>query len=122
MTLDPHRDFRMNFDHVSGLRWMEELEGLISRSASVDLLISYIQSELLSLPYELVAIGTGRMFRTRPHFADAVRALPILEIKKRLLPKWRWPCCVLSPIINPSIVQAWPKYLARRSIAIILPG
>lgn len=52
----------------------EDLARIVGQGASVDLLIEDIQSDLVGRPYELVAVADGWMIRTRPQFADAIRA------------------------------------------------
>ena len=52
----------------------DDLASLVGQGASVDMLIEDIQAELTSRPYELVPAGGGWMFRTRPRFADAIKA------------------------------------------------
>ncbi|MBB5723521.1 segregation and condensation protein B [Loktanella ponticola] len=52
----------------------EDLARVVGQGASVDLLIEDIQSDLVGRPYELVAVADGWMIRTRPQFADAIRA------------------------------------------------
>ena len=51
-----------------------DLVGLVGQWASVDMLIDDIQAELSGRPYELVAVAGGWMFRTKPHYADAIVA------------------------------------------------
>lgn len=51
-----------------------DLARVVGQGASVDLLIEDIQSDLVGRPYELVAVADGWMIRTRPQFADAIRA------------------------------------------------
>lgn len=52
----------------------EDLSRLVGKGASLDLLINDIQAELKPRPYELVQIASGWMFRTKPRFADAIKA------------------------------------------------
>ena len=51
-----------------------DLARVVGQGASVDLLVEDVQAELLSRPYELVAVGDGWLMRTRVRFADAIRA------------------------------------------------
>ena len=51
-----------------------DLSRVVGQGASVDLLVEDVQAELLSRPYELVAVGDGWLMRTRVRFADAIRA------------------------------------------------
>jgi len=51
-----------------------DLARVVGQGASVDLLIEDIQADLACRPYELVAVADGWMMRTRPQFADAIRA------------------------------------------------
>lgn len=50
-----------------------DLARLVGQGISVDLLIEDIQADLARRPYELVRVADGWAFRTRPHFADAIR-------------------------------------------------
>ena len=52
-----------------------ELARVIGEEVPVGELIEDIQAELADRPYELAELAGGWMFRTRPRFADAVRAL-----------------------------------------------
>lgn len=52
----------------------EDLQKLVGTSASLEMLIDDIQTELKSRPYELVAVASGWMYRTRSRFADAIKA------------------------------------------------
>ncbi len=51
----------------------EDLARVVGQGASVDLLIEDIKAELRGRPYDLVAVASGWMFRTRPHYAKAVQ-------------------------------------------------
>jgi len=50
------------------------LQKLVGLSVSIDLLIEDIRNELKPRPYELVQVANGWMFRTKTHFADAIKA------------------------------------------------
>ena len=52
----------------------EDLARVVGQGASVEMLIEDIQAELTGRPFELVQVAGGWMFRTRPQFADAVKA------------------------------------------------
>ncbi len=52
----------------------EELARVVGQGASVEMLIEDIQTELAGRPYELFEATSGWMFRTRIHFADAIKA------------------------------------------------
>lgn len=52
----------------------EDLTGLVGQGVCVEMLIDDIQAELLQRPYELVHIAGGWMFRTKAHFAEAIKA------------------------------------------------
>ena len=52
----------------------EDLARVVGQGASVEMLIDDIQAELTGRPYELVQVAGGWMFRTRPQFADAIKA------------------------------------------------
>ena len=50
----------------------------VGKGANIDLLIEDIQADLKAKPYEIVPVGhavSGWMFRTRPHYAAAIRAV-----------------------------------------------
>ena len=51
----------------------EILQKVVGKAANIDLLIEDIQSELKSKPYEIVSLAGGWMFRTRAHYAAAIR-------------------------------------------------
>lgn len=52
----------------------EDLQKLVGKSTSIEMLIEDIQAELKPRPYELVQVATGWMFRTKGRFADAIKA------------------------------------------------
>ena len=52
----------------------EDLARVVGQGASVELLIEDIQAELGGRPYELTQVAGGWMFRTRPQFAEAIKA------------------------------------------------
>ena len=52
----------------------ENLARVVGQGASVEMLIDDIQAELVGRPYELAQVAGGWMFRTRTHFADAIKA------------------------------------------------
>ena len=52
----------------------EDLAGLVGRAVSIEILIDDIQAELTARPYELVQVAGGWMFRTKEHFAEAIKA------------------------------------------------
>lgn len=51
----------------------EALLLMVGKGANIDLLIDDIQAELKAKPYEIVPVAGGWMFRTRPHYATAIR-------------------------------------------------
>jgi segregation and condensation protein B len=53
----------------------EDLARVVGQGASVEMLIDDIQAELIGRPYELAQVAGGWMFRTRPQFAEAVKAV-----------------------------------------------
>nr|WP_312993105.1 SMC-Scp complex subunit ScpB [Rhizobium populisoli] len=69
-----------------GMRWRSGCCGLRRRSlprdagagggkdCSIDLLIDHLVEELRDHPYELVPVAGGWQHRTRPRFAEAIRA------------------------------------------------
>jgi segregation and condensation protein B len=52
----------------------EELSRVVGQDANIDLIIEDIQAELKNRPYDLVATGGGWMHRTRPQYADVIKA------------------------------------------------
>ncbi|WP_051645091.1 SMC-Scp complex subunit ScpB [Labrenzia sp. DG1229] len=52
----------------------DDLQKLVGKSASIEMLIDDIQAELKPRPYELVQVANGWMFRTKTRFADAIKA------------------------------------------------
>jgi segregation and condensation protein B len=52
----------------------ETLARVVGKDCSVDLLIDDLHHELSSRPYELVSVAGGWQHRTRPRYADAIRA------------------------------------------------
>jgi len=52
----------------------DDLARVVGKDVSIDLLIADIQAELKGRPYELIGVADGWTFRTRPQFAEAIRA------------------------------------------------
>ncbi|CDZ42318.1 Condensin subunit ScpB [Neorhizobium galegae bv. officinalis] len=52
----------------------EALARVVGRDCSIDLLIDDLREELSSRPYELVSVAGGWQHRTRPRFAETIRA------------------------------------------------
>ena len=52
----------------------EDLARLVGQGVSVEMLIADVQAELTARPYELVQVAGGWMFRTKSHFAEAIKA------------------------------------------------
>jgi len=52
----------------------ETLARVVGRDCSIDLLIDDLVDELRDRPYELVSVAGGWQHRTRPRFADTIRA------------------------------------------------
>ena len=50
------------------------LQKVVGKAANIDLLIEDIQADLKGKPYEIVSLTGGWMFRTRAHYATAIRA------------------------------------------------
>lgn len=50
----------------------ENLARVVGQTASVDLLVQDVMSDLQNRPYELVSVANGWVFRTRPKFAPAI--------------------------------------------------
>ncbi|TPW29226.1 SMC-Scp complex subunit ScpB [Martelella alba] len=53
------------------------LSPLVGTACSIDLLIDDLNTELADRPYELVFVAGGWQHRTRPRFADAIRAATV---------------------------------------------
>ncbi|MEM6739197.1 MAG: SMC-Scp complex subunit ScpB [Pseudomonadota bacterium] len=51
------------------------LRRIVGDAANVDLLIEDLRAELSDRPYDVVAVGTGWMMRSRPAYAEAIRAV-----------------------------------------------
>ena len=49
------------------------LQKVVGKAANIDLLIDDIQADLKGKPYEIVSLAGGWMFRTRAHYAAAIR-------------------------------------------------
>jgi len=60
----------------------EMLQKVIGKSANLELLIEDIQAELKGRPYELVAIASGWMHRTRPQYSNAIHTAADLGEKE----------------------------------------
>jgi len=52
----------------------ETLARVVGKDCSIDLLIDDLREELNSRPYELVSVAGGWQHRTRPRFAETIRA------------------------------------------------
>ncbi|APO69757.1 chromosome segregation/condensation ScpB-like protein (plasmid) [Rhizobium gallicum] len=52
----------------------ETLARIVGKDCSIDLLIDDLVEELRDRPYELVSVAGGWQHRTRPRFADTIRA------------------------------------------------
>ncbi|MGV0817552.1 SMC-Scp complex subunit ScpB [Martelella sp. AMO21009] len=52
----------------------ETLARVVGKDCSIDLLIDDLQQELASRPYEIVPVAGGWQHRSRPAYADAIRA------------------------------------------------
>lgn len=73
-----------------------DLARVVGEGASVDLLVEDIQAELLSRPYELVAVADGWIFRSRVQFADVIRAAA--DVSEQLLDLNEFEVAVLASI------------------------
>lgn len=52
----------------------DDLQKLVGKSVSIEMLIDDIQVELKPRPYELVSVASGWMFRTKSRFSEAIKA------------------------------------------------
>ncbi|WP_318765056.1 SMC-Scp complex subunit ScpB [Agrobacterium fabrum] len=52
----------------------ETLARVVGKDCSIDLLINDLREELSSRPYELLSVAGGWQHRTRPRFAETIRA------------------------------------------------
>lgn len=62
----------------------EALARLVGADCALDALIADIRDELKARPYDLVALAGGWRHRTRPRFAEAIRAASRLPEQARL--------------------------------------
>ena len=74
----------------------EDLSRIVGQGVSVELLIEDVQVELQGRPYDLVAVGGGWMFRTRPRFADVIRVT--VDVTEQLMDLNEFEAAVLAAI------------------------
>ena len=74
-----------------------DLSRVVGQGASVDLLIEDIQTELVSRPYELVAVADGWLMRTRVRFADVIRTAA--DVSEQLVDLDEFEVAVLASIV-----------------------
>ena len=96
----------------------EDLARVVGQGASVELLIEDIRAELTGRPYELAQVAGGWMFRTRPQFADAIKAAA--DLGEQSLAFTEMEMGVLCAIAYHQ--PGWPTSSARRSAVICWPG
>ncbi|MCI4679032.1 SMC-Scp complex subunit ScpB [Rhodoblastus acidophilus] len=65
----------------------EKLALLVGKSCKLDELIGDIADELRARPYELAFVAGGYQFRTKPRFAEAIRAARSGELRDAGLPE-----------------------------------
>ena len=63
----------------------ETLVRLVGRDCPLDLVLDDIRAELRARPYELVKLGGGYALRTRPRYAEAIRAAFAIDPQARSL-------------------------------------
>jgi len=63
----------------------ETLARIVGKNCSIDLLIDDIREELRGRPYDLVSVAGGWQHRTRPAYADAIRAASGVSERKENL-------------------------------------
>jgi segregation and condensation protein B len=56
-----------------------DLAKVVGEGANLDLLIEDVRAELVDRPYDLVAVAGGWQHRTRPTFANAIRASALTD-------------------------------------------
>jgi segregation and condensation protein B len=57
----------------------DDLAALVGDTFSIEALVEDIRAELRGRPYDIVAVAGGWQFRTRPAFADVLRAAPMVR-------------------------------------------
>lgn len=82
----------------------DHLARVVGQDAPVDLLIRDLQAELQARPYDLVRVADGWMVRTRPAYAESIRAAA--DIGRQHLDLTEFEAAVLAAI-------AWHQPLTR---------
>ena len=98
-----------------------DLARIVGQGASVDLLIEDIQAELVSRPYELVAVADGWLMRTRVRFADAIRTAA--DVSEQLVDLNEFEVAVLAsiayhqPLTRDGLKDIFGKDISRDLVA-----
>lgn len=98
-----------------------DLVRVVGQGASVDLLIEDIQAELVSRPYELVAVADGWLMRTRVRFADAIRTAA--DVGEQLVDLNQFDVAVLAaiayhqPLTRDGLKDIFGKDISRDLVA-----
>ncbi|RNF33282.1 SMC-Scp complex subunit ScpB [Paracoccus methylarcula] len=110
----------------------EVLARVVGQGASVDLLLDDLRADLADRPYALHRVGTGWALRTRPAYADAIRAaagpdpgpVPLREGELALLAAIAWH----QPITRSGLAALFGGKVSRDALAhlrardLIAPG
>ncbi|SIS95571.1 SMC-Scp complex subunit ScpB [Paracoccus saliphilus] len=110
----------------------EVLARLVGQGAALDLLLDDLQAELVDRPYALHRVGNGWALRTRPAYADAIRAaagpdpdpVPLREGELALLAAIAWH----QPITRAGLAALFGGKVSRDALAhlrareLIAPG
>lgn len=108
------------------------LARVIGQGASLDLLLDDLRSEIVDRPYALHRVGTGWALRTRPAYADAIRAaagpgsgpVPLREGELALLAAIAWH----QPVTRAGLAALFGGKVSRDALAhlrareLIAPG
>lgn len=110
----------------------ETLAGLVGRACPLDPLIEDIRAELRARPYDLVKLGGGYAFRTRPAQGPAIRAAFAIDPAVRSLSKLEAGVLVAiayqQPITRAELGEIFGREISRdliatlRDAAFIAPG
>lgn len=63
------------------------LQMVVGKASNIDLLIDDIKADLKGMPFEIVPVAGGWMFRTRPQYATAIRTAADIGEKQHDLSK-----------------------------------
>jgi len=95
----------------------EDLARVIGQGVSVELLIDDLSEQLSDLPYELARVAGGWMLRTRPAYADVIRAAA--DVGQQLIDLREFEIAVLAaiayhqPITRDGLAEIFGKEISR---------